>query len=167
MNGFLKSVGVLMVAFLFMIGGCSSGTREKSHVNPLATADATVKAFCDLDGDGMRLTSETWSKILPYIAWSEEAGWDRIVVIEGYQVANAETRTETSAKVSVVYDVAGNLSQDYVPGKKKETVVFTVQKTGAGWKINDPDFMPPHVLMKPVMRHLRETKRLEMADKIK
>ncbi len=112
------------------------------------------------------MSSETWSRILPYIAWTEEAGWDRIAVIDGYRVAKVENRSDKLASITIVYDLAGNLSQDYMPANRKESVVFSVQKTGEGWKIKSPDFMPPHVLMKPVIRHLKETKRLELADKI-
>lgn len=152
---------------LVLIGGCTSGQKDRVPKNTLATAEETVKIFCDLDGDGVRLKSETWSRILPYIAWTEEAGWDRTVVIEGYRIVKTDTRSDKLAAVTIEYQVAGNLSQDYMAAKQKETVVFTVRKTGDGWKIKDPDFMPPHVLTKSVIRHLRETQRLELIDKLR
>lgn len=162
----MRNTMVLVLAMIVM-AGCSRSANEPSPKNTLATAEETVKAFCDLDGNAVRLTSETWSRILPYISWTEEAGWDRTVVIESYRLSKTEYRSERSAVVSVEYDVAGNLSLDYVPSHTKETVLFAVQKTKDGWKIKEPDFMPPHVLMKPLIKHLRETKRLETADKIR
>jgi len=157
---------VILIIVVLAAGACTSGRRERIPRNTLVTAEETVKAFCDLDGEGVRLTSATWSRILPYIAWTEEAGWDRIAVIEGYRLVNTENRSERLARITVEYEVAGNLSQDYMAVKKKEIVIFTVQKTGEGWKIKDPDFMLPHVLIQPLVRHLRETKRLEVAEKI-
>ncbi|MDH4162406.1 MAG: hypothetical protein OEW15_06915 [Nitrospirota bacterium] len=162
-----------LVAYLFATGlvmfliGCTTGQKDRVPKNTLATAQETVRAFCDLDADGVRLKSETWSRILPYIAWTEEAGWDRTAVIEGYRIVKSDNTSEKLELVTVEYQIAGNLSQDYMPAKQMETVIFTVQKTGDGWKIKDPDFMPPHVLMQPVIRHLRETRRLELVDKIK
>lgn len=167
MNRRTVAAGMVLIACLALQAGCTKGGREKVLKNPLPSAEATVKEFCAIDGDAARLASRTWSKVQPYIAWTEEAGWDRTVVIRGFRIEKSENRSETVALVTVVYDVAGNLSQDYMPAGKQETVVFTVQRTDDGWKIKDPDFMPPHVLMQPLIRHLEETRRLEQAGKVR
>lgn len=167
MKKLIVSAGICAMLAVFLHAGCINERQQMVPKNHLATAGETVKAFCDLDGEGARLTSATWSQVLPYIAWTEEAGWDRTVVIAGYRIGSIINRSENLSMVTVEYEVAGNLSQDYLPAKKNETVVFTVQKTSEGWKIKSPDFMPPHVFIKPLLRHLRETKRLELADKIR
>lgn len=160
-----SSISLLLIIVLMFLG-CTSGKEGKVHRNTLATPEETVKAYCDLDANAARLTSQTWSKVLPYIAWSEEAGWDKTIVISDYKIATTQKQSETASTVSVEYQVAGVLSGDYVPSKKIETVKFNVKKTKEGWKITEPDFMPPHVLLKPVVKHLEETKRLELAKKV-
>ena len=156
---------VILLTVLILIG-CISGQEGKVPRNSLATADETVKAYCDLDAGGTRLTSETWSKVLPFIAWTEEAGWDRTIVIEGFKIAKTQKQSETASTITVEYQVLGIVSGDYAQTRKTETVPFTVKKTEDGWKITSPDFMPPHVLLKPMVKHLEGTKNLELARKV-
>lgn len=158
-------IGVLLLAVMMSIG-CTSNQEGKVPRNTLATAEETVTAYCDLDAKGTRLTSETWSKVLPYIAWTEEAGWDRTIVIEGYKIAKTQKQSETAFSITVEYQVLGTLSGDYSQMRKTENVPFKVKKTKEGWKIISPDFMPPHVLLKPMVTHLEGTKNLELAGKL-
>jgi hypothetical protein len=146
--------------------GAEKETKLLMVKNPLATPEETVKAYLDLDGQGKRLTSKTWSKVLPYISWQEEAGWDRVTVITGYVITKTEVKKNMSALVTVRFDVLGSLSSDYHPSKSLENVVFTVQKTDAGWKITDPDTFRPHVLVNPLITHLEETKEYELAQRV-
>jgi hypothetical protein len=159
------SLSVILLMGLMFIG-CTAGQDGKVPRNTLATPEETVKAYCDLDAKGTRLTSETWSRVLPYIAWTEEAGWDRTIVIEGYKIAKTQKQSETASTVTVEYQVSGVLSGDYVPNKKSEIVTFKVKKTKEGWKITEPDFLPPHVLMQPMVKHLEGTKNLELSRKV-
>jgi len=159
-------IAVLLTTATASLTGCTSGQEGKIPRNTLATAEETVKAYCDLDAQGMRLTSETWSKVLPYIAWTEEAGWDRTIVISGYTIANTNKQSETTSAITVAYQVLGIVSGDYVQERRTEQVQFKVKKTKDGWKITSPDFMPPHVLLKPMVKHLEGTKNLEMAGKV-
>ena len=156
---------MLVVIAVMVLPGCSkdSGTP----LNTLATPEETVKAYCDLDAKGVRLASTTWSKVLPFISWSEEAGFDRAVVISGFSIGNVQKKGDKESTVTVEYQVLGVVSGDYVSGKKSESVRFKVVKTGRGWKINEPDFMPPHVLAKDMVKHLEGTKKSEMAEKVK
>ena len=160
----------MIVAAIVMVAsglpGCKDGKGEKAPRNPLATAEETVKAYCDLDANAARLSSETWPKVLPYIAWTEEPGWDQTVVIGGFRVAAGPVTSDAGETVTVVYDVRGVLSQDYMPSRRTETVRFLVRRTASGWKITDPDFMPPHVMLKTLARHLEGTKNAELARRV-
>jgi hypothetical protein len=156
---------VILLTVLILIG-CISGQEGKAPRNSLATPEETVTAYCDLDAGGARLTSETWSKVLPFIAWTEEAGWDRTVVIEGFKIAKSQKQSETASTITVEYQVLGVVSGDYAQTRKTETVLFTVKKTKDGWKITSPDFMPPHALLKPMVKHLEGTKNQELARKV-
>lgn len=159
------SLGAIAFVMLMSIG-CMGGPEGKVPRNTLATAEETVKAYCDLDANAARLTSQTWSKVLPYIAWTEEAGWDRTIVIAGYKIAKTQKQSETASTITVEYQVIGVLSGDYAQARKTENVPFKVTKTKDGWKITSPDFMPPHVLLKPLVKHLEGTKNLELAGKL-
>jgi hypothetical protein len=66
----------------------------------------------------------------------------------------------------VEYQVLGVVSGDYSQTKKTENVPFKLKKTKDGWKITTPDFMPPHVLLKPMVKHLEGTKNMELAAKL-
>jgi len=141
-------------------------TKPRMVRNPLATPEETVKAYLDLDGQGKRLTSKNWSKVLPYISWQEEAGWDKVTVITGYTIRKADVKKDVSAMVTVDFDVLGSLSSDYQASRRLETVEFTVKKTDAGWKITDPDTFRPHVLVNPLITHLEETREHELAQRV-
>lgn len=159
-------IAAILFAALALTAGCKVGQEGKAPRNTLATAEETVKAYCDLDANAARLTSQTWSKVLPYIVWTEEAGWDKSIVISGYTISKTQTQSETAATVIVEYQVLGVVTGDYVQTKKTENVPFKLKKTKDGWKITSPDFMPPHVLLKPMVKHLEGTKKLELAGKL-
>jgi len=160
-----SSIGIVFIVMLAVFG-CTSGQDGKVPKNTLATPEETVKAYCDLDAKGTRLTSETWSRVLPYIAWSEEAGWDRTIVISGYKIANAKKQSDSASTITIEYQVLGVVSGDYAQGRRTESIPFKVKKTKEGWKITSPDFMPPHVLLEPMVKHLEGTKNLELAGKL-
>jgi len=157
---------LILFAVVALTVGCTSSQDGKVSRNTLASPEETVKAYCDLDASGMRLTSQTWSKVLPYIAWTEEAGWDRTIVISGYTVAKTQKQSDTAATITVEYQVLGTVSSDYAQAKKTENIPFKVKKTKEGWKITSPDVMPPHVLLKSMVKHLEGTKNMELAGKL-
>lgn len=147
---------------IILLTGCS---REAGVPrNSLATAEETVRAYCDLDARGARLTSTTWSKVLPYISWTEEAGFDRAVVISGYSIGKV-TKKDQETTVVVEYRVLGVVTSSYEESERTETVRFKVSLTDRGWKITEPDFMPPHVLASVMAEHLEGTKRRELENK--
>lgn len=156
---------ILVATALLVITGCSRDAGMPK--NTLATPEETVKTYCELDASGARLTSQTWSKVLPYISWSEEAGFDRAVVISGFSIGNVQKKGDKESTVTVEYQVLGIVSGDYLAGRKIENIRFKVAKTGRGWKITEPDFMPPHVLAQAMAKHLEGTKKTEAAEKVR
>lgn len=156
---------ILAIAVLAAFTGCSRDPGMPK--NTLATPEATVKAYCELDAGGARLTSATWGKVLPYIGWSEEAGFDRAVVISGFTVGNARKKNDKESAITVEYQVLGTVAGDYTAARKTESIRFKVSMTDRGWKIMEPDFMPPHVLAAAMVKHLEGTKKSEVAEKVK
>jgi hypothetical protein len=156
---------VLMTGILFLSASCTR--QEGLPRNTLATAEETVKAYCDLDANGARLTSATWNKVLPYISWSEEAGFDRAIVIAGFAIGQVQMKSDREHIVPVAYQVMGTVAGEYAAGRRTENVRYRVARTDRGWKIMEPDFLPPHVLADVMVRHLTETQQSEMAEKVK
>ena len=92
--------GITMILFaaIALTMGCKSSQEGKLPPNTLATPEETVMAYCDLDASAARLTSQTWSKVLPYISWTEEAGWDRTIVVSGYTIYSCLLYTSPSPR---------------------------------------------------------------------
>jgi hypothetical protein len=88
------------------------------------------------------------------------------MIIAGFKVSAGPKAADAGTTIVAEYDVRGILSQDYVRSPRTETVRFVVRRTDAGWKITDPDFMPPHVMREPLFRHLEETKNRELALRV-
>jgi hypothetical protein len=158
-------VHAVVLGAILTVTGCTKDSGMPR--NTLPTPEETVTAYCDLDANGMRLTSATWKKVLPYISWSEEAGFDRAIVISGFSIGKAQKKNDQLATVTVEYRIIGVVSGDYTAGRRTEMVPFTVARTDRGWKIVEPDFMPPHVLAKVMVKHLEGTKQSEAAEKVK
>jgi hypothetical protein len=160
-----KSILLVVMIAISVLAGCSKDPGVPK--NTLATPEDTVKTYCELDANGVRLTSTTWMKVLPYIAWSEEAGFDRAVVISGFTVGKAQKKNDKEAAVTVEYQVLGTVAGDYTAARRTESVRFKVSMTDRGWKIVEPDFMPPHVRAAAMAKHLEGTKKSEVAEKVK
>lgn len=149
-----RCITVVLVLAAAGAWGCRSGDNR---TNPLPTAEATVRMFCELDSAGKRLSSETWPAVRPYIAWQEEPGWDRVTIITGFRVGTAQRTSDTSSSVKVEYAVLGTADRDFHRAVASKSVVFQVVKTALGWKITSPDFLPPHVLAQSLLKHLERT----------
>jgi hypothetical protein len=156
MNRFLFSAVIFSVLLTMLACDCSKVWRSKPRVysNSLQTPDDVVKAFCDLDAAGKRLSSLTWSEMLPYINWREEAMESVAVVISDFKVLSIK-KADNVADIVVEYDVIGKYWSDkYEPTNMIEKVSFTVIKTEDGWKIKSPDTMVPHVFPNYMISHL-------------
>ncbi len=151
----------------FSVLGCTRQEEGREVINPLKTAEETVRAFCDKDAAGKRLSSATWREVRPYIAWTEEPGWDEVTVIKEYRIAKTVSKSSSRALVTVEYSVLGRSSDEFISMKTSEMVQFTVKKTKTGWKIVQPDFMPPHVLPKPLIAHLEKLQNAERVAAIR
>lgn len=144
---------VTVICALLAMTACES--KPKVNRTALLTPEEVVKVFCDLDASGKRLSSLTWSEMLPYISWPEEAMESVAVVISGYKILKAK-KTNESADILVEYNVVGKYwPEKLTPIKTVEKVTFIVIKTEAGWKIKSPDTMVPHVHSQSLITHLK------------
>ena len=167
MNKYILSMVYGLSIMAALMSGCKSGSERSSKTaNSLRTPEDVVKAFCDLDGAGKRLSSLTWPEVLPYIAWKDEAGWDTVIVISGYKLTGVQS-TKSGSHVTVEYSVVGESSRDFAILKSVEKVRFNLRKTGKGWKIESPDSLMPHVLAKPLIAHFEADNNHALADKLR
>jgi hypothetical protein len=125
------------------------------NITPVLSPQDVVKQYCHLQAEGYGLSSEGWVKIEPLVAWSDEPGWDTVIVISNYKVGSLE-KIGKKALVSVKYFVLGSTdSMRFVKSKRQETIKFELGMIDGKWKITRPLIMP-HVNKETVIRHLRE-----------
>lgn len=143
----MKHIQLLYLVVLLVSGGCCSGE------NVLHPRDI-VEKYCRFDFEGGRLTSETWSQGAPFVTWEEEAGWDTIVVVAGFEVVSVKEETNT-AFVAVNFSVRGRLetAERFVEENRTETVTFQLRQTDKGWRIESP-LIAPHVSARRITQHL-------------
>ncbi len=157
-------IGTIILTLIFaVVGGCKllQNSKPKIYSNSLKTPDEVVKAFCDLDAAGIRLSSLTWSEMLPYISWREEAMENVAIVISRYKISSSK-KTDKAAEILVEYAIIGKYwPEKLTPAKTIEKVPFSVIKTDAGWKINSPDTMVPHVYAESLIKQLESVKKRE------
>jgi hypothetical protein len=103
-----------------------------------------VKEFCQLDYEGMRLSSHTYPAVRHLTTIEESEGWDTVVIIDKFDVTNTVI-TDNTAEVTVVYYVLGTADGDGLKETKAvKTVTFKLGKNSKGWKITYPD-LEPHI----------------------
>lgn len=107
---------------------------------------ATVRAFCRADGTGARLHSATWSGVARLVGWSLEPAWDRIFVINGYEIGSSKWAAEGRTGVDVTYTLAAEIRSGRVTRKEElATHRYELALDPAGaWRIQGPP-PPPHV----------------------
>lgn len=139
------------MAFLFTTVSLLCGFNG-SH-SAKSPKDVVLK-FCLSDAEGKRLSSDTWTAIMPLITWTDEPGWDTAVVISDFRVINAEV-SSVKATVSVKYHILGSVSVDFKKGDTYETEKFELVYVNGTWKIDKP-VITPHVYKKAIIKHFRE-----------
>ena len=104
-----------------------------------------VRAFCKLDFEGARLSSRTWNKISPYVAWEEEPGWDVALAIKHYDIGKVVVSRQR-AVVTVRYDIARSCPDSFGPTQLEqfERTELILVKQSDSWVI-DSKLMYPRV----------------------
>jgi hypothetical protein len=105
-----------------------------------------VRAFCVADGRGDRIDSRTWSTVAPLVAWRLEPAWDRIMLIQGYQVGTP-IRSGDAVSVDVDYTVLAEVgagSIDERPRVERRTYRLGLDEADDRWRLLPPP-PPPYV----------------------
>ena len=104
----------------------------------------TVRAFCRADGDGARLRPRTWSSIAPLVAWHLEPAWDRVRLIDAYELTSP-TISEEGVEVEVQYAVIAEIRAGSVrkePRIETETYYLSLDDSDNSWRILGPPPVP-------------------------
>ncbi len=150
---------VCAAAVLAGVAGCA--TRGDSP----ATAEETVRRFCELDFEGARLSSDTDYRVKPLVAWSRTPDTDPVYLISAFEVVDSET-TGDRARVTVRYDVINVMGVTWkapeapnpairMDGDGNRTVDFTLEKQRGAWRIVAPE-LTPHASPKALAQAIRK-----------
>lgn len=97
-----------------------------------------VRNYCELDGNGARLSSVDYYEVRRLMAWDDdrdEPGWDSFKVISGYEILGEKIEGD-SATVKVKYNiVAGGDFLGLDVNKTSETVDIFLKKKAGGWRV--------------------------------
>ena len=123
---------------------------------------AVVKRYVGLDKKGARLDAMSFETLVPYIDWTEEPLWGRVVVIQDVTVPEDYRQWDIVDKLEVVipvsFTVLGSVYLEtaaFVPGATTEEVRFRVKGVRSKWRIVEP-VIPPHIGLKRMIDLVRD-----------
>jgi hypothetical protein len=104
----------------------------------------TIRAFCIADGRGDRIDPLTWPSVAPLLAWRLEPAWDRLLLVQGYEVG-----TPILAGDEVTIDVDYTVLAEVWPGRVEERprverhrYRLGLDETDGRWRILPPPPVP-------------------------
>ncbi|MEW5944662.1 MAG: hypothetical protein AB1742_00545 [bacterium] len=126
--------------------------KAESKDKKLGAAGMVVKIYCELDGLGAKLATDTWKFIRVLFDWEDEPGWDFMYIIDRYEIVSERYKGDR-AFVRVRYHLVGILegNDPFKKQNKIENVTYELKYTRDGWKITDEHTKtsyPPHVFLK-------------------
>ncbi|WP_090901603.1 hypothetical protein [Candidatus Nitrospira nitrificans] len=121
-----------------------------------------VKRYVLLDQKGARLDTSSFDTVSPYIDWTEEPAWGRVVVIQEATVPEDYRKWEILNNLEVIIPVTFHVrgavyleTATFVPEDTTEEVRFHVKVVRNYWRIVSP-VLPPHVGLKRMVSFARE-----------
>lgn len=130
--GYMKIKYPFLLIFFVLILACANSSKEEKKIRNI------VEKFCNLDFEGSRLSSKTWSKIRPFIAYEEEPGWDAVIGIRSYNI-HSILIDDRKANVTVKYDIIRAYPTNFesLELKKYETTIINLINKQGEWLIKD------------------------------
>lgn len=134
-----RLASVHVIGALTLLWGCVTSPQ------PGLSPEEVVQRFCELDYDGVRLSSDTYARIRPLVTWREPTAMDPVYVISGFTVGDASVSGD-AAEVAVQYDIIRRMSVPWKPAaddlSEPGAVTFRLVRKGAGWVIDSPRLTP-------------------------
>ncbi len=155
----ITSYGFLLLAALaFLQPSCSAAQPSKTK---LAGPAQSVRDFCRMDFDGVRLSSKHSSAAAFGRLIGGEGEWpeEPVKIVTAFHVLSV-TENQDAATVRVAYKVRGQLtgaleSDGLTFQRRAENIVFSLLRTDGFWKVKVFDF-PPHVSSRALRDHIRD-----------
>lgn len=150
----------LLIALVALLCSPALGLAQSGSFNQSPTA--IVKRYVTLDKKGARMDAMSFETLVPYIDWTEEPLWGRVVVIQDVVVPEDYRQWEVVNKLEVVipasFVVLGSVYLEtaaFVPEAATEVVRFRVKGVRSKWRIVEP-VIPPHIGLKRMIDLVRE-----------
>lgn len=149
--------------FIVLVALLSSPALTLAQSGSLSQSPtAIVKRYVTLDKKGARMDAMSFETLVPYIDWTEEPLWGRVVVIQEALVPEDYRQWEVVNKLEVVIPVAFTVlgsvyleTASFVPQAATEEVRFRVKEVRSKWRIVEP-VIPPHIGLKRMIDLVRE-----------
>lgn len=112
-----------------------------------ASPRETARIFCRRDAMGDRLLARTWPNVAPLVDWILEPAWDRVALIDGYELSEARFENGETAVVEVTYHIAAEVRAGSVvrePRRETRKLRLRFDAESGWWRILGPP-PPPHV----------------------
>lgn len=114
---------------------------------PASAADplTVMRAYCQADGRGDRLSAARWNAVGPLVAWNLEPAWDRLHLVRGFEMGTPRLR-DGVVDIEVKYTLFADVSADGVRHDDRiESRTYTLEPDGdRGWRLRGPP-PPPYV----------------------
>lgn len=151
---------VAVIALLVLLGSPVSGFAQSGSLNQSPTG--IVKRYVGLDKKGARMDAMSFETLVPYIDWTEEPLWGRVVVIQDVMVPEDYRKWDVVNRLEVVipvtFTVLGSVYLEtaaFVPDAATEEVRFRVKAVRSKWRIVEP-VIPPHIGLKRMIDLVRD-----------
>lgn len=150
----------VLIALLVLLSSPVPVLAQSGSLDQSPTA--IVKRYVTLDKKGARMDAMSFETLVPYIDWTEEPLWGRVVVIQDVTVPEDYRQWEVVNKLEVVipvtFTVLGSVYLEtaaFVPGVTTEEVRFRVKAVRTKWRIVEP-VIPPHIGLKRMIDLVRD-----------
>ncbi|MCC6141701.1 MAG: hypothetical protein IT389_13905 [Nitrospira sp.] len=150
----------VLIALLALLGSPMPGFAQSGSLDQSPTA--IVKRYVGLDKKGARMDAMSFETLVPYIDWTEEPVWGRIVVIQDATVPEDYRKWDVVNRLEVVipttFTVLGSVYLEtavFVPEAMTEEVRFRVKAVRSKWRIVEP-VIPPHIGLKRMIDLVRD-----------
>ena len=164
----------VVIVTLFVLAGFADAGSAQTGFTQIGSLKRSpvdiVKRYVRLDQKGARLDVMGFDVLEPYTDWEAEPVWERIVVIQGADVAEDYRKWEIIDNLDVIIPVTFRVrgivdlvTATFTPDERTEEVRFHVKEVRNSWRIVEP-VIPPHIAVTRMVNFAREAGLQEKDD---
>lgn len=159
---FLFRYVMVVIGFVAYLHGVVPGSLWGFTGDLTNDPSEVVKTYLRLDSKGVRFEAISQETLRPYIDWSEEPQWGKVVVIQEYEVIDDVEQWEIinslEMRIPVTFKILGTVyweTASFVEHLHQDRVWFHVKGFEDRWRIIAPQ-IPPHVTVKRMVNVVRQ-----------